>query len=174
LRYNPKEAFPASDIAPTEEDQYFRGQRVQGYVHDMGAAMLGGVSGHAGLFGNAHSLGTLMQMLMQSGYYGGVQYLSPEVIAQFAKRVNGSTRRGLGFDMKELDSSRTVLTSPLASEATYGHTGFTGTCAWNDPESGLVYVFLSNRTYPTMNEKKFAQGEYRQRVHTVIYNAMVK
>jgi beta-glucosidase-like glycosyl hydrolase/CubicO group peptidase (beta-lactamase class C family) len=174
LRYNPKEVFPVSDIAPTEEDQYFRGQRIQGYVHDMGAAMLGGVSGHAGLFGNAHSLGTLMQMLMNGGYYGGIQYLSSEVIASFATRVNGSTRRGLGFDMKELDSSRTVLTSPLASDATYGHTGFTGTCAWNDPESGLVYVFLSNRTYPTMNETKFAKGEYRQRVHTAIYNAMGK
>jgi len=172
LLYNPISVFPVDEVVPTEEDNYFRGQRLQGYVHDMGAAMLGGVSGHAGLFGNARSLGTMMQMLMNGGYYGGTRYLSESIIDVFAKRVDGSTRRGLGFDMKELDPDKTLLTSPLASDATYGHTGFTGTCAWNDPESGLVYVFLSNRTYPTMNETKFSKGEYRQRGHTAIYRAI--
>ena len=172
LLFRPLERFPEYTIVPTEEDTYFRNQRIQGHVHDMGAAMMGGVSGHAGLFGNAHDLGVLMQMLMNQGYYGGVQYLSPEVVKLFAQRVRGSTRRGLGFDMKELDPNGRLLTSPMASDETYGHTGFTGTCAWNDPEAELVYIFLSNRTYPSMKGKQFRKGEYRQRVHTAIYQAI--
>ncbi|HLF63986.1 MAG TPA: glycoside hydrolase family 3 N-terminal domain-containing protein [Saprospiraceae bacterium] len=172
LLYNPLTAFDISEIVPTEEDHYFRNQRLQGYVHDMGAAMLGGVSGHAGLFGNAHSLAVLMQMLMNGGLYGGTRYFAAETVGLFTSRVQGSTRRALGFDMKELDPTKRNLTSPFASDATYGHTGFTGTCVWNDPVSGLVFVFLSNRTYPSMDNNKLINGEYRQRVHTAIYKAM--
>jgi CubicO group peptidase (beta-lactamase class C family) len=172
LLYRPLSTYPLSDIVPTEEDKYFRNQRLQGYVHDMGAAMLGGVSGHAGLFGNARSLAVIMQMLMNGGYYGGTTYLSREMIDLFTTRVQGSTRRGLGFDMKELDPDKRLLTSPLASPATYGHTGFTGTCMWNDPDANLVYIFLSNRTYPSMNDSKFTRGEYRERVHTAVYNSI--
>ena len=172
ILFNPLTKYQAHEVVPTEEDSYFRNQRIQGHVHDMGAAMLGGVSGHAGLFANAESLGVVMQMLMNGGYYGGRRYLSRETIDLFTTRVPRSTRRGLGFDMKELNESRHSLTSPLASASTYGHTGFTGTCAWNDPETGLVYIFLSNRTYPNMNDTKFRRGEYRERVHSVIYRAM--
>lgn len=172
LLYNPLSRFPASEIAPTEEDSYFRNQRLQGYVHDMGAAMLGGVSGHAGLFGNARSLAVVMQMLLNGGYYGGQRYLSHEVIQLFTSRVPGSTRRGLGFDMKELDPAKKNPVSPLASHATYGHTGFTGTCVWNDPHAGLTYIFLSNRTYPSMKVNKLSAGEYRERIQTVVYEAV--
>ncbi len=172
LLYNPLDRFDVSEIVPTEEDNYFRNQTLQGYVHDMGAAMLGGVSGHAGLFGNAHSMAVLMQMFMNGGYYGGTRYLSPEIVSMFTSRVEGSTRRGLGFDMKELNPAKRTFTSPLASDATYGHTGFTGTCVWNDPVNGLVYVFLANRTYPTMNDTKFINGGYRERVHTAIYKSV--
>jgi CubicO group peptidase (beta-lactamase class C family) len=172
MLYNPTMRFDTSEIVPTEEDHYFRNQRLQGYVHDMGAAMLGGVSGHAGLFGNANSLAVIMQMLMNGGFYGGRRYFSAEIVDLFTTRVEGSTRRGLGFDMKELDIAKRTFTSPLASDLTYGHTGFTGTCVWNDPEEGLVYVFLSNRTYPSMNDTKFINRGYRERVHTAIYKAM--
>jgi CubicO group peptidase (beta-lactamase class C family) len=174
LLYNPLDKYDVTEIVPSEEDHYFRNQTLQGYVHDMGAAMLGGVSGHAGLFGNAHSLAVLMQMLINGGQYGGTQYLSSETIRTFTTRVDGSSRRALGFDMKEIDPAKRSPTSPLASDATYGHTGFTGTCAWNDPANGLVYVFLSNRTYPTMENDKLINGGYRQRVQTAIYQAIMQ
>jgi CubicO group peptidase (beta-lactamase class C family) len=174
LLYKPLDRFDVTEIVPSEEDHYFRNQTVQGYVHDMGAAMLGGVSGHAGLFGNASSVAVLMQMLMNGGTYGGTRYLSPETVDLFTSRVEGSTRRALGFDMKELDYAKRISTSRLASDATYGHTGFTGTCVWNDPVNGLVFVFLSNRTYPTMENNKLINGSYRQRVQTAVYKAMVK
>jgi CubicO group peptidase (beta-lactamase class C family) len=173
LCYNPLSRYDASEIVPSEEDNYFRNQRLQGYVHDMGAAMLGGVSGHAGLFGNASSLAVVMQMLMNGGVYGGKRFFSADLVDLYTSRIDGSTRRGLGFDMKELDPSKRNLTSPLAPDATYGHTGFTGTCVWNDPVNGIVFVFLSNRTYPTMQNNKLIEGEYRQRIQTAVYAAMM-
>jgi CubicO group peptidase (beta-lactamase class C family) len=113
-----------------------------------------------------------MQMLMNGGYYGGTRYLSTEIIEIFTSRVEGSTRRGLGFDMKEIDTSKRGYTSSRATDGTYGHTGFTGTCVWNDPGTGLVFVFLSNRTYPTMENNKLNTGAYRQRVHTAVYKSL--
>lgn len=170
--FNPWELGLTERCAPTEDDNYFRQQRLQGYVHDMGAAMLGGVSGHAGLFSNANDLAKLFQMLLNGGAYGGRQYLSPETVALFTQRHLGSTRRGLGFDMKELDSSKTANMSPLASSRTFGHTGFTGTCVWADPEHNLIFIFLSNRTFPTMENNKLINGNYRPRMQTVVYRAL--
>ena len=160
-------------IVPSENDNYFRFQRVQGYVHDMGAAMLGGVSGHAGLFSNAHDLAVLMQMALNEGQYGGKQFLQPEVIESFATRYMTSTRRGLGFDMKELNANNNQNTSPRTSDKTFGHTGFTGTAVWADPSFNLVYVFLSNRTYPSSSNNTLNKNNYREKIQDIIYQSIL-
>jgi len=172
--YLPLHKHDRSNIAPTEEDDYFRKQRIQGHVHDMGAAMLGGVSGHAGLFSNAKELAVIYQMLLNGGSYGGTQYIQPETIKVFTTRYPESTRRGLGFDMKELNPNKSLNMSELASDGTFGHLGFTGIAAFADPEENLVYILVSNRTYPDMNNYKFGKGEYRPRVQSQIYKAMGK
>jgi CubicO group peptidase (beta-lactamase class C family) len=170
--YNPKEKFALSNIVPSEKDSYFRNQVIHGHVHDMGAAMLGGVSGHAGLFSNSHDLAILMQMLLNGGYYGGKEYMSPQTVLEFTSRYQYSTRRGVGFDMKELDLSKYENMSEFASVSTFGHLGFTGTCTFVDPEHNIVYVMLSNRTYPTMENNKFGKKNYRPRIQSVIYNSL--
>lgn len=173
--YNPWESYDdLNAVLPTEEDRYFRKQVVKGYVHDMGAAMLGGVSGHAGLFSNATDLAILMQCLLQEGNYGGQQFLGAETIKQFTQRHEKSSRRGIGFDMLELDDSRSLNCSPLASERTFGHLGFTGTAVWVDPSHDLVYVFLSNRTYPSMRNYKLGRMDIRPRIQTEVYKALGK
>ncbi|MEM8582855.1 MAG: glycoside hydrolase family 3 N-terminal domain-containing protein [Bacteroidota bacterium] len=173
LLYRPLERFPLARIAPTERDNYFRTQLIHGYVHDMGAAMLGGVSGHAGLFGNAQDLAVVFQMLLQGGYYGGRQYLSAETVNLFTRRYPGESRRGLGFDMKQLNPNRNMNMSPLASERAFGHLGFTGTCAWADPEEELVFIFLSNRTYPSMDNKALGRLNTRPKAFSVAYRGIV-
>lgn len=170
--YNPLQKFSKKLIPPTEEDKYFRRQRVHGYVHDMGAAMLGGVSGHAGLFADANDLAIIMQMLLNKGYYGNQKFLDTEVVQTFTTRYPDDTRRGIGFDMLQLDRSIDPNMSPIASPRTFGHLGFTGTCVWADPEHDLVYIFLSNRTYPSMKNRKFGQMNIRPRIQTVIYEAL--
>jgi beta-glucosidase-like glycosyl hydrolase/CubicO group peptidase (beta-lactamase class C family) len=170
--YKPWVKIPLNRIPPTEEDNYYRNGRVQGYVHDMAAAMLGGVSGHAGLFSNASDLAVLYQMVLNGGTYAGKQYLKPEVIREFTTRHGGSTRRGIGFDMKELDATKTQTVAASASELTFGHTGFTGICVWVDPKYKLIYIFLSNRTYPTMENNKLGNLDYRTKIHQAIYDAM--
>ncbi|MCB0562966.1 MAG: serine hydrolase [Phaeodactylibacter sp.] len=172
MGYNPWKHFSKDKVVPTEKDNYFRLQTVQAYVHDMGAAMLGGVSGHAGLFANAHDVAVIMQMLLNKGTYGGQQFLRPETIATFTTRHPDDTRRGIGFDMRQLDPSRWINLPAEASENTFGHTGFTGTCAWADPEKNLVYVFLSNRTYPSMNNYKLNKMKTRRRILNTVYEAM--
>ncbi|MEM9549193.1 MAG: glycoside hydrolase family 3 N-terminal domain-containing protein [Bacteroidota bacterium] len=172
--YLPLQKHDRSCIAPTEMDDYFRMQKIQGHVHDMGAAMLGGVSGHAGLFSNAKELAIIYQMLLNGGTYGGLQYLDPETIKLFTTRYHESSRRGLGFDMKERDSHKSMNMSELASDGTFGHLGFTGIAAFADPEENLVYIFVSNRTFPDMNNYKFGRGEYRPRVQSQIYKALGK
>ncbi len=172
--FNPHLKHSVLNIAPSEEDIYFRRQKVQGYVHDMGAAMLGGVSGHAGLFSNAREIALLMQMLVNGGEYGGERYLSQEVIEQFTTRYPGSTRRGIGFDMKELNDRKSQNMSEYASADTFGHLGFTGTAAFADPEHNLVFIFLSNRTYPSMNNRKFIRNSYRTKAHSIAYRALLK
>lgn len=170
--FNPWKKGLTLRCAPTEEDNYFRRQRLQGYVHDMGAAMLGGVSGHAGLFSNANDLAKIFQMLLNGGSYGWRQYLKPETVREFTTRYPVSTRRGIGFDMKELDEKQTANMSALAGEHTFGHLGFTGICAWADPEKDLIFIFLSNRTYPTMENNKLMNGDFRPRLQSVVYKAL--
>ncbi|MCB0639298.1 MAG: serine hydrolase [Lewinella sp.] len=172
IAFRPHEHFALSRIPPTEEDHYFRNEQIKGYVHDMGAAMLGGVSGHAGLFANAHDLAVLMQMLMQHGYYGGRQYLTPGTVREYTSRFPGATRRGLGFDMKQLDPGRSLNVAAEASPRTFGHQGFTGTCVWADPAEELVFVFLSNRTYPSMRNNKLARLDIRERMQAAAYQAI--
>lgn len=172
--YLPLQKHDKSCIAPSELDDYFRKQKIQGHVHDMGAAMLGGVSGHAGLFSNAKELAVIYQMLLNGGTYGGKSYIEPETIKLFTTRYHESSRRGLGFDMKELKPNKSQNMSEMASDSTFGHLGFTGIAAFADPEENLVYVFVSNRTYPDMNNYKFGKGEYRPRVQSQLYKAMGK
>ena len=171
--FNPLRVYSKDQIAPSENDKYFRNQIVQGHVHDMGAAMLGGVSGHAGLFSTTADLAIMAQMLLNGGSYGGQQYIQPETVKRFSSRYSNSLRRGLGFDMKQLDGKKKMNMSEKASESTFGHLGFTGTCVWMDPENNIVYVLLSNRTYPSMSNNKFGKKEFRPRIQTAIYDAMI-
>jgi len=171
--FKPKEIYDIKEIVPTEEDSYFRNQTVHGHVHDMGAAMLGGVSGHAGLFSNAYEMAVLGQMLLNGGYYGGQQFLSPQVVKQYTSRYKDSTRRGLGFDMKELNPDKKMNMSEKATPSTFGHLGFTGTAVWMDPENNMVFVILANRTYPSMHNNKYGKNNYRPKIHTVLYNALM-
>jgi beta-N-acetylhexosaminidase len=172
--FNPWKRGWSFRCAPTEEDAYFRHQRLQGYVHDMGAAMLGGVSGHAGLFSNANDLAKIFQMLLNGGTYGSRQYLQPETVRIFTTRFAFSTRRGIGFDMKELDEKQTANMSVLAGKNTFGHLGFTGICVWADPDKNLIFIFLSNRTYPTMENNKLISGDFRPRLQSLVYRAMAQ
>ena len=170
--FNPYRIFDRTKIPPTEFDQYWRNEVVQGTVHDMGAAMLGGVSGHAGLFSNSLELSIMMQMLLNNGYYGGQQYIRPKTIDYYTQRHWRSSRRGIGFDMKELNPDKKANMSEKASRNTFGHLGFTGTAAFADPDHDIIYIFLSNRTYPTMNNNKLGKGDYRPKIQSVIYDAM--
>lgn len=176
LGYNPLEKFKKENIAPTENDLVFRKQIVHGYVHDPGAAMLGGVSGHAGLFSNANDLAKFMQMLLNKGEYGGQQFIDSKRIDDYTSCVaceNGN-RRGLGFDKPENDTTRTGPTFKGISPDSYGHTGFTGTMVWADPETGVLYIFLSNRVYPDAVVNKLAEMDVRTNIQKAIYDAMVE
>ena len=172
IGFNPIGNYPLDDIVPSEDDNYFRNGKVHGYVHDMGAAMLGGVAGHAGLFSNAEDLSVLMQMLLNGGSYGGYEYLKAETIKQFTTRYKTSKRRGLGFDMKQLDPKKTENMAEEASPRTFGHLGFTGAAVWADPEYDLIFIFLSNRTYPSMENSVFSKKNYRPKAMSIVYNAM--
>ncbi len=172
--FNPWQRGWTGRCVPTEEDNYFRHQRLQGYVHDMGAAQLGGVSGHAGLFSNANDLAKIFQMLLNNGEYFDRRYLNAQTIQNWTTRYTGSTRRGIGFDMKELDPRATQNMSELAGINTFGHTGFTGIGVWADPDQNLIFVFLSNRTYPTMENSKLISGDYRPRLQSIVYRALEK
>lgn len=172
MTFKPEDKFPPSRIAPTEDDRYFRQQIVQGEVHDMAAAMLGGVSGHAGLFSNALDLAILMQMLLNKGMYGGIQYLKPETVKTFTTRHPLESRRGIGFDMKELEPGRIDNVTPLMSDQAFGHLGFTGTAVWADPKSNLIYVFLSNRTFPSSRTNLLNKLNFRVKGNTIAYQAI--
>jgi CubicO group peptidase (beta-lactamase class C family) len=171
--YNPLERIRKDEIVPTEKDDYFRYTSLQGNVHDMGAAMLNGVSGHAGLFSNCGDLVKLYQMILNKGYYGGRRYLKEETIKYFTQRHLGSSRRGIGFDMKELGINSKPNICRFASESAFGHFGFTGTCVWVDPEYKLIYIFLSNRTYPTMTNNLLHKEDYRSRIQEAIYRSFL-
>lgn len=175
LTYNPLKRFKKYRIVPTEIDEYYRHQKLQGYVHDMGAAMMNGVSGNAGLFGNANDVAKMMQMYLQKGFYGGRRYFKSETIDKFNKRYyeNQKVRRGLGFDKPQLNPDINA-TCGCVSEKSFGHSGFTGTYTWADPETGILYVFLSNRVYPTMDNKELSQKNIRQLVQQFIVDAIVE
>lgn len=169
--YLPLERFAATRIVPSEYDKIFRRQMLVGTVHDEGAAMLGGVAGHAGIFSNARDLLKVGQMLLQQGYYGGQSYYKPETVNYFTTKQFDTSRRGLGWD-KPVQSEWNSPASILSSPKTFGHTGFTGTCMWIDPEFELVYIFLSNRVYPSRNNNKLSSLNIRSRIQDVIYRAV--
>ena len=172
--YLPLHKFNKSEIVPTEKDDYFRDQLLHGNVHDMGAAMLGGIGGHAGLFANSNDVGKIMQMYLQRGFYGGKRYLKSETISKFNHRYfsDQKVRRGLGFDKPQLDSE-VKATCGCVSDESFGHSGFTGTYTWADPKSGLVYVFLSNRVYPKMDNRGLIDTNMRTRIQQIIQDAII-
>jgi beta-N-acetylhexosaminidase len=172
--YNPLRYFSANTIVPTENDTLFRKQLIRGFVHDPGAALLGGVSGHAGLFSNAGDIAILMQMLLNKGSYAGKQFIKPETVDLFTKSHLEKNRRGFGFDKPEIDTAKTSPTAKSASLNTFGHSGFTGTCTWADSDNNLVYVFLSNRVYPSAANNKLAINNVRTDIMQVVYNALKK
>lgn len=176
LTYNPLQHFPLSRIAPTEYDSLYRKTLVHGTVHDEGASMLGGVSGHAGLFGTAQDLGKLMQMYLQNGYYGGTQFIKESTMKEWTAYpfpVEVNSRRGVGFDKPDRKRAG-VSAAASASASSFGHSGFTGTYTWVDPEHQLVYVFLCNRVYPTRNNSKLYDLNIRTNINEVIYQAIKK
>lgn len=174
MTYLPLQKFNKNEIIPTEQDRYFRNQLLHGNVHDMGAAMLGGIGGHAGLFSNANDIAKMMQMYLQKGFYGGKRYLKIETITKFNKRYfsEEKVRRGLGFDKPQLDPE-VKATCGCVSEESFGHSGFTGTYTWADPVSGIVYVFLSNRVYPTMENDGLVQQDMRTKIQQIIQEAII-
>jgi CubicO group peptidase (beta-lactamase class C family) len=172
IMYNPLlNGIPKNRIIPTEEDKYFRYQRIQGDVHDMGSAMLGGVSGHAGLFAQASDIAAMFQMFLNGGTYMGKRYLQEETLRLFTSRYSMRSRRGLGFDRREGTAQNSVNIAGKASDNTFGHTGFTGISVWADPDNDLLYVFLSNRTYPIAENNKIINMNIRTRIHDIIYEA---
>ncbi|MBL7962296.1 MAG: serine hydrolase [Flavobacteriales bacterium] len=178
MGYQPLKRFPKERIMPTEYDVIFRNAQVWGDVHDPGAAMLGGVAGHAGLFSNALDVAVLMQLLVNGGTYGGRRFLTEEVVkeftkCQFCKPDGRGNRRALGFD-KPARAGEKGPTCECVSYASYGHTGFTGTMAWADPETRTVYVFLSNRVYPSADNKKLQEMNIRTKVQEAVSQAVAR
>jgi CubicO group peptidase (beta-lactamase class C family) len=172
--FKPRDYFPVDRIAPTENEPIFRKQLLRGDVHDPGAAMFGGVSGHAGLFADARDLAVLEQMLLNGGSILGQQFLKKETISYFTNYHSDSSRRALGFDKPEKDNQSRKEPYPCisASAETFGHTGFTGTCVWVDPKYNLVFVFLSNRVNPIGDNPRLSSLSVRGNIMEVIYKAM--
>ena len=175
LNYNPTLKYSTKNIAPTELDEYFRYKEINGYVHDMAAAMLGGVSTHAGLFGNAINVAKVMQLYIQNGNYGNQQILNPETINLFNNcyYCDEDNRRGVGFDKPQLEDDGP--TCGCISMNSFGHSGWTGTFAWADPDQEIIYVFLSNRSYPTgesAGKSKLVKENIRSKIQEIIYNSI--
>lgn len=175
LTYNPLEKFNPALIVPTEKDTYFRKQLLHGYVHDQGAAMLGGVNGNAGLFANANDVAKMMQMYIQEGYYGGKRYFKEETLREFNKQYykDKEVRRGLGFDKPQINP-REKATCGCVSPKSFGHSGYTGTYTWADPETELVYVFLSNRVYPTAENNGLVKYNIRTVGQQLVQDAIIE
>ena len=172
--YNPSTVFSDTQIVPTEMDDYYRFQNIKGYVHDMGAAMQGGVGGHAGIFSNANDVAKIMQMYLQKGYYGGKRYFKVETIDKFntCYYCENDNRRGVGFDKPQLGEEGP--TCGCVSLTSFGHSGFTGTYAWADPEEEIVYVFLANRTYPKADSNLLLRKNIRTDIQRLIYEAIIE
>jgi CubicO group peptidase (beta-lactamase class C family) len=172
--YLPIEKFNLSEIVPTEKDDYYRYNLIHGYVHDMGAAMQGGIGGHAGLFSNANDVAKIMQMYLQKGYYGGKRYFKTETIDTFNHRyyADQKVRKGLGFDKPQIVEAEKA-TCGCVSDKSFGHSGFTGTYTWADPESEIVYVFLSNRVFPTAENRGLVRENIRTIIQQYIQDAII-
>ena len=172
--FNPLKKFDKNRIPPTEVDSYFRHQILQGYVNDLSAALEGGVSGHAGVFSNAMDVAKIMQLYLQKGNYGNHQYFSEKTFSDFntCYFCAEGNRRGVGFDKPQLGVEGP--TCGCASMTSFGHTGYTGTMAWADPETEIVYIFLSNRTFPIAQENRLSKGNIREDIQEIIYDAIVK
>jgi beta-glucosidase-like glycosyl hydrolase/CubicO group peptidase (beta-lactamase class C family) len=173
--YLPLKKFSKKSIVPTEKDEYWRNELVHGTVHDMGAAMLGGIAGHAGLFSNANDIAKIMQLYLQKGYYGGKRYFKATTFDKFNYRyyAQDSVRRGVGFDKPQLRAVEKA-TCNCVSDLSFGHSGFTGTYTWADPETELIYVFLSNRVYPNMENKGLVQENIRTEIQRIIQEAIIE
>ena len=175
LNYNPAEKYSTKNIAPTEIDEYFRYKEVHGYVHDMAAAMFGGVSAHAGLFGNSINVAKVMQMYLQGGNYAGMQIINSDTIDLFNNcyYCHEENRRGVGFDKPQLEEDGP--TCGCVSMDSFGHSGWTGTFTWADPEKNIVYVFLSNRSYPsgeTAGKSLLVKENIRSEIQKIIYQSI--
>ena len=168
--YLPRQRFEKNRIVPTQNDTVFRKELLQGYVHDEGAAMAGGIAGHAGLFASANDLAIYGQLLLNRGEYGGVQYFKPETVDLFTSKQSKTSRRGLGFDRYE-DKPNADYPSKLADPSVFGHTGYTGTCIWIDPSNQLIYIFLSNRVHPQVSTKLY-ELNIRSRIQDLIYQTI--
>lgn len=173
MGYNPLKWFPKEMIVPTENDLVFRRQLLQGYVHDPGAAMMDGIAGHAGLFSNAADLAKIMQMYLNGGTYGGRRFIMEETLRLFntAPFREEGNRRGIGFDKPETDPDKDGPGSRSASAKSFGHSGFTGTYTWVDPEYNLLYVFLSNRVHPDMHNNRLIDMNYRTEILQKVYDS---
>ena len=178
MGFNPYQRFPMDRIVPTEYDSLFRKQQLHGTVHDEGAAMLGGISGHAGLFSNANDLMKLMELYRRQGEYGGQQLISSEVLKEYARVQfpENNNRRGLGFDKPILNNSMVppsdAYPSPGASPESFGHSGYTGTFVWVDPVADISYVFLCNRVYPTRKREELYNLNIRTSILQAIYDSI--
>lgn len=174
LKFQPRRYFNLDRVVPTEFDQVFRHQVLQADVHDQGAAMLGGISGHAGLFGNAYDVAVMMQMFLNGGNYGGRHFINEETVNLFTSYQfpENDNRRGLGFDKPLLEYEEHRTNCKSVSTLSFGHSGFTGTYTWADPGTGLIYVFLSNRVHPDINNKKIMDLDIRTNIHQFFYNAI--
>jgi len=172
ISYNPLKKFPQNRIAPTENDQLFRHQQLQGYVHDQGAALLGGVAGHAGIFATAGDVASIFEMLLNNGIYKGRRYFSEATVRLFTAYNSSVSRRGLGFDKPNNNRNDAGPTAERCSGYTFGHQGFTGTCAWADPATGIVFVFLSNRVCPSADNNLINKLSVRTEAQEYIYQAL--
>lgn len=174
VTYNPLKKFPKEKIIPTEIDSFFRKQLIHGTVHDEGAAMLGGVSGNAGLFSTTLDLAKIMQMYMNKGFYGGEQLIDEKTFMEFnrCQFPENNNRRGLGFDKPSADKKEPGYVSELISEQSFGHTGFTGTLCWADPENGLLFILMTNRVYPGRNHTAIFDLNIRPAIHRILVEAV--
>jgi beta-glucosidase-like glycosyl hydrolase/CubicO group peptidase (beta-lactamase class C family) len=176
--FNAYQNYPSTRIIPTENDDFFRKEIVRGFVHDEGAAMMGGISGNAGIFGTASDLAKIFQMYLQKGFYGGKRYISEETTKEFTRIQfpENDNRRGLGFDKPYIDNYKNSLKNAYpaidASKNSFGHSGFTGTFVWADPDNGLLFIFLSNRVYPTRENGKLYNLNIRTALHQKIYDCI--
>jgi len=170
----PLEKTNIDNIAATEVDDYFRHELIRGSVHDEGASTMGGIAGHAGLFSNATDLAKLYLMLLNNGSWEGKSYIQSSTIQNFTAYNSPNSSRGLGFDKpdKQNATSKNPYPSASASPATFGHTGFTGTCVWADPTTGILFIYLSNRVFPTRDNKVFSALNLRPKIQEAIYAAL--